>query len=83
MTLVEAGGIITGYNIYFERYTSFTCTTIDIEIRTKPIVITTDASNIEICDLPSVTSGYSVSIAVVTTVGEGPSSQLIVLPWIG
>ena len=83
MTLVEAGGIITGYNIYFERYTSFTCTTIDIEVHKEPVVITTDASSIEICDLPSVTSGYSVSIAVATTIGEGPSSQLIVLPWIG
>ena len=83
MTLVEAGGIITGYNIYFEHYTSFTCTTIDIEIRTEPIVITTDASNVKICDIPSVTSGFAVAIAAATTVGVGPPSQLIVLPWIG
>ena len=83
MTLVEAGGIITGYNIYLERFTSFTCTSIDIEVHTEPILITTDASTIEICDLPLVTSGYSVSIAVATTKGEGPSSELIVLPWIG
>lgn len=39
VTLVEAGGIITGYNIYLERFTSFTCAGVEIVAHRDPIVL--------------------------------------------